>query len=258
VTVGVLEAGSVALATGFVALEIRQGVGPEAGLHAPEYGFPEAALDVASLAVLCVATMRIAERLGRPVLHWAWHVQGALALAGGLSLMIDSPLVTDEGLGGIPLLDWLLPAYLLPAVLAVEARRHDATARPVALRPLLGAYALVAGLVWITLEVRHLFHPGSISLSNVEVENAELWAWSGAWLAYGVAVMTVGIATANKRLRLAALAIVGLSTAKVFLVDMSDLVGLWRVLSFLGLGLVLIGVGAAYRRLVAQPPRQQA
>ena len=37
---------------------------------APEFGFPEAALDVASLAVLAVATMRIAERLRRPVLHW--------------------------------------------------------------------------------------------------------------------------------------------------------------------------------------------
>ena len=88
------------------------------------------------------------------------------------------------------------------------------------------------------------------------MEDAELWAWSGAWLAYGVAVMAIGIAAGIRRLRLAALAIVGLTTAKVFLVDMSGLVGLWRVLSFLGLGLVLIGLGAAYRRLVAPRPRQ--
>jgi len=44
----------------------------------------------------------------------------------------------------------------------------------------------------------------------------------------------------------------------VFLIDMAGLVGLWRVLSFLGLGLVLIGLGAAYRRLVVPPPPQQA
>ena len=255
-TVGVLEAGSVALVTAFVVLEIRQGVGPDAGLHTPEYGFPEASLDVASLAVLCLATMRIAERLGRPVLHWAWRVQGALALAGGVSLIIANPMFTDADLGGLPLVDWMLPAYLMPAALAIMARRHGATAQPTPLRPLLGAYALIAGLVWITLEVRHLFHPGSIGLDTVDVEDAELWAWSGAWLAYGVVVMAIGIATTNKRLRLAALAIVGLSTAKVFLVDMAGLVGLWRVLSFLGLGLVLIGLGAAYRRLVARPPKQ--
>jgi uncharacterized membrane protein len=32
---------------------------------------------------------------------------------------------------------------------------------------------------------------------------------------------------------------------------MAGLTGLWRVLSFLGLGLVLIGVGTLYRRFVA-------
>jgi uncharacterized membrane protein len=32
---------------------------------------------------------------------------------------------------------------------------------------------------------------------------------------------------------------------------MSGLVGLWRVLSFLGLGLTLIALGAVYRRFVA-------
>jgi uncharacterized membrane protein len=66
--------------------------------------------------------------------------------------------------------------------------------------------------------------------------------------------MAVGIAAGIRRLRLAALAIIGLTSAKVFLVDMAGLVGLWRVLSFLGLGLVLIGLGAAYRRLVVPPP----
>jgi uncharacterized membrane protein len=37
---------------------------------------------------------------------------------------------------------------------------------------------------------------------------------------------------------------------KVFLIDMADLTGLWRVVSFLGLGLALIGLGAAHRRFV--------
>ncbi|HME24133.1 MAG TPA: DUF2339 domain-containing protein [Acetobacteraceae bacterium] len=256
-TVGVLEAGSVALATVFVALEVRQGVDADGAVNTPYLGFPEAALHVASLAVLAVATMRIARRLGRPVLQWGWRIQGTLALAGGVLLILFNPLVTDDDVGSLPLFDWLLPAYLLPALLAVAARRDAATVQPPALRPLLGGYALIAGLVWLTVEVRHLFHAGPVGLDTVAVEDAELWAWSGAWLAYGVAVMAIGIAAGNRHLRLAALAIVGLTTAKVFLVDMSDLVGLWRVLSFLGLGLVLIGLGAAYRRLVAPPPREQ-
>lgn len=255
--VGVLEAGSVALATVFVALEIRHGLDGASALAAPEYGFREATLDVTSLSVLAVATMRIALRLNRPVLHWAWRIQGALALAGGMLLIIASPLATDEPVGRIALIDWLLPAYLLPALMAVLAHRSAATARPPALRRVLGGYALIAGFAWITMEVRHLFHAEQIGLDAAPIDDAELWAWSGAWLAYGVGVMAVGIAARNKHVRLAALAIVGLTTAKVFLVDMSGLVGLWRVLSFLGLGLVLIGLGAAYRRLVASPPERQ-
>lgn len=91
-----------------------------------------------------------------------------------------------------------------------------------------------------------------MGFDTVPVEDAELWAWSGAWLAYGAVVMAVGIGRREQKLRLAALAVIGLVVAKVFLVDMGDLVGLWRVLSFLGLGLSLIALGAVYRRFVAK------
>jgi uncharacterized membrane protein len=81
--------------------------------------------------------------------------------------------------------------------------------------------------------------------------DAELWAYSGAWIAMGAALMALGMRTGVRSLRLASLALVGLVTAKVFLIDMSGLDGLWRVLSFLGLGLALIGLGAFYRRFMA-------
>jgi len=43
----------------------------------------------------------------------------------------------------------------------------------------------------------------------------------------------------------------------VFLVDMADLTGLWRVLSFLGLGLALIGLGVVHRRFVLPTQKEQ-
>jgi len=65
-----------------------------------------------------------------------------------------------------------------------------------------------------------------------------------------------GIRAGSRALRLAALAVVGITALKVFLIDMDGLTGLWRVLSFLGLGLTLIGLGAVFRRFVAtgKPP----
>jgi uncharacterized membrane protein len=135
--------------------------------------------------------------------------------------------------------------------LALLALAMPATAEPAWLRRMLAGCAIIGGFAWITLEIRHLFHRTDMTLPAIPVLDAELWAWSGAWLAYGAALMGVGIHLTAKPLRLVALAIIGVTAAKVFLVDMSGLVGLWRVVSFLGLGLTLIGLGAVYRRFVA-------
>ncbi len=248
-TVAVLEAGSVAFATALVALEIRH-FATSGEPFAPDTSFLEAALQVASLAVLASATMRIATRLQRPVLQWGWRIQGALALAGGTLLLVANPAVTGDPVGQWALLDWLLPAYAVPAVLGLIALRHQATATPNWLRPVLACYSLLAGFAWITLEIRHLFHRDALDFDTVPVADAELWAWSAAWLAYGAVLMGVGVRTGNRRLRLAALGVIGLVVAKVFLIDMAGLVGLLRVLSFLGLGLALIALGAVYRRFV--------
>jgi uncharacterized membrane protein len=51
-------------------------------------------------------------------------------------------------------------------------------------------------------------------------------------------------------IRIASLAIMILTAAKVFLYDASQLEGLMRVLSFLGLGLSLLGISWFYTRFV--------
>ena len=51
-----------------------------------------------------------------------------------------------------------------------------------------------------------------------------------------------------------------LTVVKVFLLDMAGLTGVWRALSFIGLGLVLIGIGYLYQRLLfaKKPPAAPA
>ena len=51
-------------------------------------------------------------------------------------------------------------------------------------------------------------------------------------------------------LRYASAAVVLLTVAKVGLVDASDLTGLYRVASFLGLGVALIGIGWLYQKIL--------
>ena len=55
--------------------------------------------------------------------------------------------------------------------------------------------------------------------------------------------------------RLASAALVFLSVIKVFLYDLTGTGGLWRALSVICLGVVLIGIGLAYQKLIfARPP----
>jgi len=53
-------------------------------------------------------------------------------------------------------------------------------------------------------------------------------------------------------------AVIGLVCAKVFLIDMSGLTDLYRVASFLGLGLSLVGIGYIYQRFVFPRPGEGA
>jgi len=246
-TVGVLEAGAIAFATVPVALEIRHLAGAGA-LDRISMRFGEAALHVASLSIMALVGLRIAIRLRRPVLIWGSRIQGALALAGGVFLLLANPAITGEVVGTWPILDWLLPAYLLPAVLAVVAARSLSPPY----RTVLASYALLAMFMWITLEIRHLFHGATIG-PRLVVTAPELWSLSGGWLAYGAALLVAGLRMRIRPLRLAGIGLVGLVAVKVFIVDMAELDGLWRVLSFLGLGLSLIALGTVYRRLAVRP-----
>lgn len=185
-------------------------------------------------------------------LGYAWRIQGGLALLGAVLLLQNNPAFTNSPIGAWPLLNWLLIAYLLPALLAVYAA-GSMLDQPRALRRGLLAYALVASFVWVTLEIRHWFHGERIGLGR-GIEDAELWAWSGAWLVCGAALMIAGLRRDERALRLAGIGITMLTTVKVFIVDMNELEGLWRVLSFLGLGLALIGLGAIYQRLARSEP----
>ena len=73
------------------------------------------------------------------------------------------------------------------------------------------------------------------------------------WL---LVLLAAGITVRVAQLRYASLAVLVLVVLKVFLIDLSDLEGLLRVASFLGLGLCLVGIGFIYQRFVHQPEHQ--
>ncbi len=160
------------------------------------------------------------------------------------------PEVLAYPLGLTPIFNWILWGYGLSiAALLVGWRFLRLTGD---LRLVLATEAAVALLAFVllTLEVRGVFHPGSLASrgAGFGMEDLELYTYSAVWLLFGVALLALGFLRGAAALRHAGMALVCIVVAKVFVVDMAGLQGLLRVFSFLGLGVALVGLGYAYRR----------
>src|SRR5690606_33247778 len=101
----------------------------------------------------------------------------------------------------------------------------------------------------VTLEIRFLFAT-SPDLSWDAVGSAESYTYSAAWLVLGILLLAFGLVFQQRAARLASALLIVVTVLKVFLLDMSNLEGVWRALSFMGLGAVLIGIGLVYQRLL--------
>jgi uncharacterized membrane protein len=73
-----------------------------------------------------------------------------------------------------------------------------------------------------------------------------------------VALLGIGILFNSQRARLASAVVIALTILKAFVIDMSTLTGVYRALSFMCLGLVLVAIGWLYQRILfrrqATPP----
>lgn len=100
------------------------------------------------------------------------------------------------------------------------------------------------------LTLRHLFH--GENLTSGPTSNAELYSYSALWLVLALGLLVEGTRKHRKEWRMAALGLMLITVGKVFLIDAAELAGLWRVFSFLGLGLCLIGLSWFTTRFVVK------
>jgi uncharacterized membrane protein len=80
-------------------------------------------------------------------------------------------------------------------------------------------------------------------------------ALSGFWAALGFAALVAGLLLRRRALRLTGFAVLALAVGKLFLVDLAQLESIWRVGSFLAVGLLLLAGAFAYQRTAHRPRR---
>jgi uncharacterized membrane protein len=159
------------------------------------------------------------------------------------------PLFTDESTGANPVFNLLFMAYLLPALAAGGLALLARSRRPYWYVALLALLAALLVFAYASLSLRRFFQ-GEFIGEWRGFGQIETWAYSALWLLLGVALLVGGLALRSQVLRLASAALIVVSVAKVFLFDMSELEGVLRALSFIGLGVVLIGIGLFYQRML--------
>jgi uncharacterized membrane protein len=213
---------------------------------------------------------------------------GAALAAVGLALALDGPALVAAWSAEAVLMAWVgkrtgdVRAYLGSAVFLGLAGAHTLVfeARPdalaygldsvpqavVAIVLVIAAIALIQRMLPAELQAKTAGAAGAVaaglglylaSLLVVDVAGAQphdatqtsQLALSAFWALLGFGSLVVGLVRDLKPLRLAGLGLLTLAVAKVFIVDLAQLESIWRVASFLALGLLLLAGAFAYQRI---------
>jgi uncharacterized membrane protein len=209
-----------------------------------------ACLSAAGFAVMAALVML----RGFWIRSLAHRVAGLAAMGSGAFFLLEA--VAEHG-GGYTTVLWqprgvamlLLAAAMVLAMMGY-ARRMPAAAPE---RRIVGAVLAVLVhaviLACFTLEAEDFWD----ARAQVWFPNEQHHAWYArqATLSVGYALYAFGLLAAGIRrrkalLRITALVLLAGTLAKVFMVDLSRLEAIWRVLSFAGLGLLLLAASYLY------------
>jgi Predicted membrane protein (DUF2339) len=156
------------------------------------------------------------------------------------TIVVGWPLFTDATVA--------LGALAVAIGAGAYLHRTDPLSRPAFIATgVIAVYLLSVGLVDVFQR-----QVGTASLDDLQKESqvglSVLWSvLGGIWFASG-------LRTGRPPIRLAGLALLGLATVKVFLVDLAALDVAYRVLSLVALGVLLLGSAFVYSRVQRPPP----
>lgn len=168
----------------------------------------------------------------------------------------------------------VLTAVMIAAALGAGAFLSARFDEPLAnrARPWLGVASLLLLFLLLTAEANDYFRltieqlreqmtGTGLQAELSRIQNERQLAMSGLWLLYSIAVMVIGILRGARAPRFLAIGLFGLAIVKIFIVDLSFLETLYRIFSFVGLGLILLTVSYLYQRykllLFGQSPKEQ-
>jgi len=219
----------------------------EGNIFQQSYSFTEAAINTGVWGLLGVVYLyrsQLAGTLQKFYKRCAYPLLCGAAANYILSLVLAyNPLWTDTNISTTPLFNILLLAYGLPVVICLAC--YSLIAKPWKKSiGLLGAFAL---LYFASIEIRHLWH-GTLDIHQPS-SDGEHYTYSMVWLLFAVIGTVLGIRFQRQLLYKGAMLLLMAVVAKIFIFDMAGLTSLWRVGSFMGLGLCLLGLAYFHQQI---------
>jgi uncharacterized membrane protein len=197
------------------------------------------------LAIAWVAAMLALARWGEAL---AYAQQAAIAL-----LLIAVKWLTFDALGPI-VQHWaeagaIMPVWNLVALtgaLVVFMTIWIGRWAPPTLRPIVPVAVAGLGFAWVNFETLRAMD--YFSATFADFVTAKQVALSVLWAVVGLGAVVVGFARHLRPLRYAALTLLGVTLVKILLVDLAQVRPVYRILSFLAVGGLLLCVSFVYHR----------
>jgi uncharacterized membrane protein len=180
------------------------------------------------------------------------YMASAALVLGILRLLFYDHFHTETLVFNLRFFTYLIAIAVLGGIASFGKRYASEKEMPLIYIAAIGVNLLA--LIALTLEVSDYFirqmaaAGGNRFLFYHQLALARDFSYSAIWLLYGVVLMTVGFQKRSAFIRWQALILIAFTIGKVFMYDVSQLGGSYRIVSFIALGAVLLGISFIYQR----------
>ena len=191
------------------------------------------------------------------------HAAAALFAVVFVRLALNSEVLSYEPRGTLPILNWYLYAYAVCATAFFigawwfsKSGGRDMLLGVALSRMLPGAGVILLFLL-LNIEIADFYATGPSIVFRFGVTLSQDLTYTIGWLLFGMTLLGFCIYLRSHAGRIAALALIAVTTFKCFLYDLGSLEGLYRVASFVGLASALALVSLALQKWVLVRPEAQ-
>ena len=196
--------------------------------------------------------------LFRRIPHPGLRLAGvALLVVVFVRLALNPPVLSYHSRAAFPILNWYLYTYGIATACLFATGRLLAPPRNLMLgrnvRPLLYTLGTVLAFLIVNIEIADYFStPGTAALTFQFSGNfARDMSYSIAWALFALLLLVVGMRKQAAPARYAGLALLGVTIAKLFFHDLSELDQLYRIGAFIAVAVIAILASFLYQRFLA-------